>query len=276
VLLWGFTAILGKLITLPALALVAWRMVLVTAALLLLPRVWRGLLRIGPRMALIYAGIGILVALHWLSFYAAIKLANASVAATCIALAAVFVALIEPLATDKGFDARELLLAVAALPGMALVFGGVPVAMHLGIWVGAGSALLVAIFGALNKRYIERADPLTVTTLELGSGALFLLLCGLALPVLGDPLPWPSRHDLGFLLLLAFACTLLPFALSLVALRQLSAYAAQLAVNLEPVYAVLLAIVLLGEQHELSPGFYLGVAILIAAVLAHPLIVRRR
>lgn len=275
-LLWGFTAILGKLITLPALALVAWRMCLVTAVLLLLPRVWRGLMRIGPKMALTYAGIGIVVALHWLTFYASIKLANASVAATCIALAAVFVALIEPLATGKRFDARELLLAVAVIPGMALVFGGVPVHMHLGIAVGALSALLVAIFGALNKRYIERADPLTVTTLELGSGAGFLILIGLLVPALGDPLPLPSRPDLGYLLLLAFACTLLPFALSLVALRQLSAYSAQLAVNLEPVYAVLLAIVLLGEQRELSPGFYLGVAIIVAAVLAHPLIVRRR
>jgi drug/metabolite transporter (DMT)-like permease len=276
VLLWGFTAILGKLITLPALALVAWRMCLVTAVLLLLPRVWRGLVRIGRRMALTYAGIGVIVALHWLTFYGSIKLANASVAATCIALAAVFVALIEPLTTAKRFDARELLLAVAVIPGMVLVFGGVPAHMHLGIAVGALSALLVAIFGALNKRYIERADPLTVTTLELGSGALFLVLVGFAVPGLGDPLPLPSRQDLGYLLLLAFACTLLPFALSLVALRQLSAYSAQLAVNLEPVYAVLLAIVLLSEQHELSPAFYLGVAIIIAAVLAHPWIVRRR
>lgn len=275
VLLWGFTAILGKLITLPALALVAWRMLIVTSVLALLPRVWRGLARLPRRTLAIYAGIGIIVALHWLTFYASIKLANASVAATCIALAPVFLALVEPWLTAKRFDARELLLGIAVVPGVALVVGGVPAGMRLGVLVGALSALLVAIFGALNKRYIERADPLTVTALELGAGALFLVAIGLSIPALGNPLPLPSAHDAGLLLVLALACTLLPFALSLVALRQLSAYSAQLAINLEPVYAILLAIPLLGEQRELSPQFYLGVAIIVLAVVAHPWLARR-
>ena len=96
VLLWGFTAILGKLITLPALPLVWWRMLLVAGTLMLLPRVWRGVRALPPRLLLAYAGVGALVALHWLTFYGAVKLANASVAATCMALATVFVALIEP------------------------------------------------------------------------------------------------------------------------------------------------------------------------------------
>jgi drug/metabolite transporter (DMT)-like permease len=275
VLLWGFTAILGKLISLPALALVVWRMLLVTAVLALVPRVWRGLSRLPRRTLGIYAGIGVVVALHWLTFYAAIKLANASVAATCIALAPVFLALIEPLLTHKRFEPRELMLGIAVVPGVALVVGGVPEGMRLGVAVGALSAFLVAIFGSLNKRYIEHADPLTVTALELGAGALFLFLVGLAVPALGDPLPWPSAQDAGLLLLLALACTLLPFALSLVALRHLSAYSAQLAINLEPVYAILLAIPLLGEQRELSPQFYFGVAIVLLAVIVHPWTRRR-
>src|SRR5690349_7076739 len=129
VLLWGFTAILGKAITLPAMALVVWRMGLVTLALLLVPRVWRGLRALPLRLVAIYAGIGFLVALHWLTFYGAIKLANASVAVTCIALATVFVPLVEPWVTGKRFQARELLLGVAAVPGVALVVGGVPSGM---------------------------------------------------------------------------------------------------------------------------------------------------
>lgn len=270
VLLWGFTAILGKLISLPALALVVWRMLLVTTVLALVPRVWRGLSRLPRRTLAIYAGIGVVVALHWLTFYGSIKLANASVAATCIALAPVFLAVVEPLVTGKRFEPRELALGIAVVPGVALVVGGVPDGMRLGVAVGALSAFLVAIFGALNKRYIEHSDPLTVTALELGAGALFLLAVGLAVPAFGDPLPLPSPKDAGLLLLLALACTLLPFALSLVALRQLSAYSAQLAINLEPVYAILLAIPLLGEQRELSPQFYLGVAIVLLAVIVHP------
>jgi len=270
VVLWGFTAILGKLISLPALGLVVWRMLLVVAALALVPRVWRGLARLPARQIAIYAGIGAVVALHWLTFYAAIKLANASVAATCIALAPVFLAVVEPWLTNKRFEMRELLLGIAVVPGVALVVGGVDAHMRLGIAVGALSALLVAIFGALNKRHIERADPLTVTAIELGAGTLFLIVLALLIPAFGDPLPLPNAHDAGLLVLLALACTLLPFALSLVALRQLSAYQAQLAINLEPVYAILLAIPFLGEQRELEPMFYLGVAIVLAAVFVHP------
>jgi len=276
VLLWGFTAILGKLISLPAMALVVWRMLIVVAALALVPRVWRGLKALPWRQIGIYAVIGAVVGLHWLTFYASIKLANASVAVTCIALAPVFLAIVEPWLTHKRFELRELLLGIAVVPGVALVVGGVAPSMRLGIAVGALSALLVAIFGALNKRFIERADPLTVTALELGAGALFLIAIALVFPALGEPFTLPSVQDAWLLLILSLACTLLPFALSLVALRQLSAYSAQLAINLEPVYAILLAIAFLGEQRELQPMFYLGVAIVLAAVFVHPWLHRKQ
>ncbi len=275
VLLWGFTAILGKAITMPAMALVVWRMGLVTAALLLVPRVWRGMAALPPRLLLTYAGIGILVALHWLTFYGAIKLANASVAVTCIALATVFVPMVEPWITGRRFEPRELLLGVAVVPGVALVVGGVPEGMRLGIVVGTISAVLVAFFGALNKRYVERADPLTVTCVELGAGGLALALLTPVLPWFGSPLVLPSLQDAVLLVVLAMACTLLPFALSLVALRQMSAFSAQLAVNLEPIYAIVLAVLLLNEQRELGGMFYAGVAIILAGVFAHPLLSRQ-
>ncbi|WP_374013729.1 DMT family transporter [Pseudoxanthomonas koreensis] len=281
VLLWGCTAILGKLITLPALPLVWWRMLLVVAALAMLPRVWRGLRALAPRLALAYAGIGAVVALHWLTFYGAIKLANASVAATCIALAPVFIAVIEPWVARRPFRLRELALGIAVLPGVALVVGGVPDGMRLGVAMGAVSALLVAVFGSLNKRLVEHADPLTVTALELGAGAIVLTALAPLMPTLvpalaGELLVLPGLRDGALLVLLALACTLLPFALALVALRQLSAYTVQLVTNLEPVYAIALAALLLGEQHELSLQFYLGVAIILGAVFFDPLLGRRR
>ncbi len=281
VLLWGVTAILGKLISLPALPLVWWRMLFVVAALMLLPRVWRGLRALSPRLLLAYAGVGALVALHWLTFYGAIKLANASVAATCIALAPAFTSIVEPWVARRPFQWRELLFGLAVLPGVALVAGGVPDGMRAGVAVGAVSALLVAVFGSFNKRLVSHADPLTVTALELGAGTLVLTvlapLLPFVLPVLGST-AWvvPGVHDTLLLLLLALACTLLPFALALVALRELSAYSVQLITNLEPVYAIVLAALLLGEQRELSPQFYLGVAIILGAVFAHPLLQRRR
>jgi drug/metabolite transporter (DMT)-like permease len=198
-----------------------------------------------------------------------------------MALASVFTALLEPGVARTRLSRRDLALGVAVLPGVALVVGGVPDGMRIGIAAGAVSALLVAVFGTLNKQLVEHADPLTVTALELGAGTLALTALAPAMPWLfpafaGDLLAVPSNGDIAWLLLLSLGCTLFPFALSLVALRHMSAFAAQLAVNLEPVYAIVLAIVLLGEQHELTPRFYLGVAIVLLAVLAYPLLERRR
>ena len=281
VLLWGFTAILGKLISLAALPIVWWRMLIVVAALALLPRTWRGLRAIPPRLALAYAGIGVLVSLHWLTFYGSIKLANASVGATCIAMATPMTALLEPWLAKRRFSWRELVLGFAALPGVALVVGGVPGEMRLGLAVGAVSALLVALFGSLNKRLVEHADTLAVTTLELGTGVLTLAAIAPLLPSLFPPLAanvfaLPGPRDAALLLALGLVCTLLPFTLSLVALRHMSAFAVQLITNLEPVYAIMLAALLLGEQRELTPTFYAGAATILLAVFLHPLLTRRR
>lgn len=281
VLLWGFTPILGKLISLSALPLVWWRMLLVVAALALLPRVWRGLRAMPSRLMLAYCGIGLIVALHWLTFYGAIKLSNASVAVTCIALAPAFTSVIEPWLTRRPFSWRELLFGIAVLPGVALVVGGIPDGMRLGVVVGALSALLVALFGPLNKRLIDHGEPLTITALELGAGTLLLTALAPLMPFVfpsfaGDLFALPGLEDGALLLVLSLACTLLPFALSLVALRHLSAYNVQLVTNLEPVYAIVLAIVLLGEQRELTPLFYLGVGIILAAVFLHPLLGQRQ
>ena len=274
VLLWGFTAILGKLISLPALPLVWWRMLLVAGSLLLVPRVWRGLRSMPTRLRWAYAGIGVLVSLHWLTFYGAIKLSNASVGATCIALGPVFLSFIEPWIARRRFDPRELLIAAAVVPGVAMVVGGVPHGMRMGIAVGALSALFVALFGAFNKRLVDHGDPLTVTCLELGTGTLFLTLLGPLLPHAGSAFSVPGLHDTLLLLALSFGCTLLPFALALVALRHLSAFGTQMVTNLEPVYSIVLAIVLLGEQRELHAWFYVGVAVIIGAVFIHPLLHR--
>jgi drug/metabolite transporter (DMT)-like permease len=274
VLLWGFTAILGKLITLPATALVGWRMLLVGGSLLLMPRVWRGLRAMPLKLRLAYAGIGVLVSLHWLTFYAAIKLANASVGATCIALGPAFLAFVEPWIARRRFDPRELLMAIAVVPGVAMVAGGVPAHMRIGIAVGVVSAFFVALFGSFNKRMVHHGDPLTVTCIELGTGALFLMLLAPWLPHTGSAFPVPNLHDAVLLLILAFGCTLLPFSLVLVALRHVSAFAMQMITNLEPVYAIVLAMVLLGEQRQLDGWFYAGVVVILAAVFMHPLLHR--
>jgi drug/metabolite transporter (DMT)-like permease len=236
-----------------------------------LPRVWSGLARMNARLLASFAGIGVLLSLHWVTFYASIKLANASVAATCMALAPVVIAFIEPLIARRRFDPRELSFGLAVIPGVALVVGGTPDGMRSGVLVGAASAALVALVSCLNKRLVERAAALSVTSVEMAAGVLFLPLLAPLLPNGETLLAWPNRHDVLLLVVLAFACTLLPFVLSLVVLRQLSAFSSALAVNLEPVYAIVLASIFFGEQRELGVSFYVGVAILLGVVLSHPL-----
>jgi drug/metabolite transporter (DMT)-like permease len=274
VVLWGFTAILGKAITLPALPLVWWRMVMVTAALMVVPAFWRGLAKVSGRAALTYLGIGLVVAAHWLTFYGSIKLSNASVAATCMAFAPFFVAFFEPFLVRRAFDYREIFFGLAVVPGVALVVGGTPAQMRTGLVLGVVSAFLAAVFGVLNKRFIDRGAALTVTGLEMASGAVCLALINPLLPQ-GTIFVVPGRHDAMLLLILALGCTLTPFALSLVAMRHLSAFTTALAINMEPVYSIVLAIALFGEQHQLDLGFYAGVAIILVVVFSHPLLLER-
>jgi len=275
VVLWGFTAILGKLITLPALQLVWWRMLLVTAALACFPRVWRAIAAIPLRLIATYAGIGAVVAVHWLTFYGSVKLANASVAATCMALAPVVTALIEPAITGSRFERHNLLLGILVIPGVALVVGGLPGAMHLGFWVGVISAALASVFTALNKRFLGHHDAMAVTWVELGAGFALIATIGPFMAPAGASVVLPSVQDGAWLLVLAILCTLIPFAVSLATLRHLSAFTAQLAINLEPVYAIVIAVLFLGEARELNGLFFLGVAIVLAAVFGHGFLQQR-
>lgn len=275
VLLWGFTAILGKLITLSAMALVIWRMLIVIGCLALWPRVWRGLKNMPAHLQRTYAGLGCVIALHWLTFYGAIKLANASVAVACLALGSVSAAIIEPIALKRRHKLSEILLGVLAIPGVVLLIGGVPLEMHLGVLVGVISAVLTATFAVLSKKFVSNADTASITFIEMLAGTALLIVVASAwsgTAWLAEP---PSGSDLAWLWVLALFCTLLPFLLWLSALHHISAFTTQLTLNLEPVYAIALAALLFGEHRELTLSFYAGVGIILATLLLQPLIQRR-
>jgi drug/metabolite transporter (DMT)-like permease len=274
VVLWGSTAILGRLITLPALPLVWWRMLLVTLALAVWPPFWAGLRQMPRRLVAIYTGIGVVVTLHWLTFYGSIKLSNASVAVICMALTPIFVSIIEPALARQRPNLLDVGMSVAVLPGVALVVGGTPTGMRGGIVVGAVSAFFAAVFSTLNKRTIGNSPALAVTGLQMAAGAVLVPAIAWLFPT--EPVfVRPDLRDGLLLLALSMACTLLPYALALVALRHLSAFETTLAVNMEPVYAIVLAIALLHEQRDLEPSFYVGVALIVGIVFSHPWVARR-
>ncbi len=276
VLLFGFTAILGDLIALSALTLVWWRVGLTTLSLLFLVRagkLWRTLPR---RLFWQYAGIGVLVALHWLTFYGAIKLSNASIALVCMATTSFFTALLEPAILRQRIKGFELLLGLAIVPGMALVVQHTSWAMQGGIVAGLASAFLAALFSTFNKKLIHHARSLDITFIELAASWAFL---SLILPFHAWVTPespfWPTTRDWVYLLVLSLLCTTFAYVLALDALNHLSAFAANLTVNLEPVYGIALAWIILHEHEELDRGFYWGVAIILAAVLGYPFLRKR-
>ena len=276
VLLWGFTAILGKVIALPAISIVWWRVLLTSLGLLLLVKIGRIFKSMDRKHLLIFSGIGVLVALHWLCFYGSIKLANASIALVCMATASFFTSLLEPWLLGYKARLHELVLGVLIIPGMVFVFQGVDMAYYEGIVVGLLAAFLAALFGTLNKKYLARHAPIHITYIEIVSSTLFLSILLILSGSLGEfPAMKPGSMDIFYLLLLAFACTILPFTISLRALRHISAFGSALTINLEPVYGIILAWLILKEHHELNTSFYLGVVVIISTIFINPFVHRK-
>ncbi len=273
VLLFGLSAIFGDLISLPSLSLVWWRLLFTCLSILFLIRVWDKIRAADKGLLVRMIGIGIIVALHWITFFGSIKQANASVALVCLATTAFFTALIEPFIMKQRWKGYEMMLGLAMVPGMNFVVQGVPDSMVSGIWLGLLSAIFIATFASLNKQLIHRADPIFITFVELGSGWLFISAVFAFMSSSIDF--WPVGMDWIYLLALAILCTTVGYVLALKAMRQLSAFIAMLTMNLEPVYGMILAWFLLDDATELTGSFYIGVAIILVSIFIHPYLKRK-
>lgn len=275
VFLFGFTAILGKIISVPETVLVWWRVFFTTISLLFLVDVAR-LYRTLPRKTFFqFLSIGILVAIHWVTFFGAAKYANVSVCLICMATASFFTALLEPLIMKQKVKWFELGLGLLIIPGMMLVIKNTEDFMFIGIVMGLISAFLAALFSTLNKKLIDKTSPIEITFLEIGGALLFLtVLMPFYLYFEPEVQVLPVGMDWVYLVILALVCTTFAYVLSLRALQHITAFAANLTVNLEPVYGILLAIVLLQENKELDGGFYLGVLVILGAIFIYPVLKR--
>ncbi len=246
-------------------------MALTAVCLFFMARAWRTLGAFSAKQWLQMAFVGALIALHWLAFYGSVKLANASIGVLCMALAPIFSALLAPWLSKSAFSWRNLLLGLSVVPGMLLVVGGIDGRFYLGLAVGALSALLAAAFGLMNKELVAKVDVLTLSFVEISiGGALMWLLLFFYSGSLA--MPMPSAADWPNLLIFALLCTALPFALSNVALKQISAFSAQFAVNLEPIYGIVFAAWLLDETKQLTTQFYIGASVILLAVFAQALL----
>lgn len=276
VFLYGFTAILGDLIHLDAISLVWWRLLLTSVSLAFLSKVLVGIRRMSSGELSTLGWIGCIVVAHWIAFFASVKLANASVALVCYSTTAVFTALLAPLFSPISIRRSDLTLGIIVIIGMIFVTKGIDLDMMLGFWVGIASAILIAIFTHYNKRMVTRYRPELITLVELGCGflALSVGLGSLTLVTDHDFQWWPRGMDWLYLMILALLCTTVGYILQLKALRHLTAFASNLAMNLEPIYGIILAYFFLNEGAELDINFYLGVCIILSAVIIHSFLLR--
>lgn len=275
VFLWGFTAVFGRIIDLNETILVWYRMGITSAILLCIPSLWKTIRQVDKKTLLRLIGIGVLVTIHWISFYGSIKSSNISVALTCLATTSFFVSVFEPLLFGKKFVWHELLLALLVIPAMYCIFhfsGN----YKTGIILGLISTVFATLFSLLNKKMTKVTAPLNITFIEIFTG--FILLSAI-MPLY---LHWqpeadlqPSTMDGINLILFAGICTVVPFTLSLYSMRHISVFTASITLNLEPVYGIIMAVVFFHENDHLEPGFYIGTLLILLVVFINPFIQRK-
>ena len=267
VFLAGFTAILGKLIKLNEGILVWYRLLLtvvILGAIMLYKKQVKAILF---KDLLKIAGVGAVIAIHWVTFYGSVKYANVSVALVCFSATGFFTALLEPLFLRKRIVLVELLLGILAISGIYIIFDFHP-QYKLGIIFGIISAMGSAIFPVFNKQLLLRFTPRILVLYELSGGLLILtILLPFYLTQYTASYYLPTLTDWAWLLILAALCTVVSLDLQLNALKKISAFTANLTYNLEPVYGILLAFIFFRENKLFHNEFFIGLGLIVLAIV---------
>lgn len=269
ILLWGITAPIGKGISLSEGMLVWYRLILVSLSLGVSLFLSRKSLRM-PRIDLLrMSGIGVLLMIHWLFFYGAIKYSNVSITLSTFSSTALFTAILEPIVWRQRVKKEELFFGFLTIAGIWIIFQSES-GYALGIFLSLMATFVGSFFNILNRNIVRQYDAEVISFVELFAGLLFLtLILPVYIAVFDVQTLWPSLKDWGLLAVLAVFCTHITVVLSLMALRHLSAFTLNLAINLEPVYGIALAFVFFQEDKMLHTGFYIGSGLVFLTVLAH-------
>ncbi|WP_234736576.1 DMT family transporter [Tellurirhabdus bombi] len=275
VLIWGFTAILGLLISVSSLPLVMYRTLLATLGLgaLLLLQKKSFAVPTADRFKLL--GTGVIIAVHWVAFFGAARIANASVCLAGMATCSLWTSLLEPLVVRRRIQTLEVGLGLVIIAGLYMIFR-FEFDKALGLSVAIFSAMLAAVFSIINSQFTHRYPAQIITFYEMGGAFLGSLLgLGLYLGLSNEPMAIiPAPNDWIWIVILALVCTVYAYAASVKLMRKFTAFAINLTVNLEPVYGILLAYLVFGESERMTTGFYAGTLVILLAVLAYPVLSR--
>ncbi|TSE08602.1 DMT family transporter [Aquimarina algiphila] len=273
VFVWGFTAILGELISIEALPLVWYRMLLASGFILGYIYFKKISLTISRKLFFILFFAGIVIALHWITFFAAIKVSNVSITLAMLSTGAFFTSILEPIFYKRKVIWYEVLFGVLVITGLYIIFQ-VEGDYLLGIIYALCSAFLSSVFSLMNGKIAQQYNPSMISFYELLSGVGVITLYLLGLTIFGTPTEGftvsffqLSTSDWVYMLILASVCTAYAFIGSVQVMKYLSPYTVMLTINLEPVYGILLAFLIFGETEKMNPQFYYGAIIILSTVV---------
>ena len=272
VFLFGFTGILGKLITVASTTLVWYRLLIACMGIAIYMLVMREKLVPERKGLLKIMSTGLITAAHWVCFFESIKQSNVSVGLICLSATTFFTALIEPAFHRRRLRLYEVLFGLIVIAGLAFIFKIEP-EYQLGIFFGLLSALLAAIFSVINSVLVRTYKGKQISLWELAGGLVGL---SLYLAITGNfPDGSLSSADFGYLLILGLVCTAFAFVVSVEVMKYLTPYTVNISINLEPIYGILLALLIFGESEKMSPEFYLGTFVILAVIFANAWYKRR-
>ncbi len=275
VFIWGFTAILGALISVDAIPLVWYRMLIAVIFVFAYLIYKRKPITIPPKLLLKMFIGGVIIAAHWITFFTAIKVANVSVALVTLSTGALFASLIEPLFFKRKLDFTEIFFGLIVVSGLYIIFN-VDGDYTLGIIYALVSSFLSALFSVLNGLYVKRIDAEILTFYQLLFGVAFITVFILFSTGFNFNDFSLTTSDIIYLLILGSVCTAYAFMASLKIMKFLTPYTVMLTINLEPVYGILLAVLVFGEKEKMSPQFYIGASIIFITVIINGILKNKK
>lgn len=274
VFIWGFTPILGHEITLATLPLVWWRIAIALPAIGVYLAIRRATIAMQPKSMLMFLGIGAIIALHWLAFYAAVKI-NISVTMACFACGAFFTAIIEPFFFKRRHNAVELLMGLVAVGGIAFI-SAVETRYTLAIIYSVLAALGSAVFSVINGTLVKKYDSRLITLYELTGGIITLSIYFLFTGGFTPQFFTISVADIPYLLVFGLICTAFTFMLSVEIMKDISPYTLNLTVNLESIYGIFWAFIFFHEEKNMNYKFYIGAGIIFGVVFLNAYLKNRK
>jgi drug/metabolite transporter (DMT)-like permease len=268
IFIWGFTGILGGLISIPAVSLVWYRMLIAVAGVAIYAVITQRTLKLSSPQIGKAMAVGIVIALHWVFFYQSIKSATVSIAVVCLSFATFFSALIEPLFFKRKIYPYELIFGILVVIGLIYIFNFQP-GYSEGIFYGVISASLSALFTVLNGKLAPKYEAVALSMYELLGGFLGISVYFFLSSKLSVELFHVSSSDLFYLILLGIVCTAFAFVASVLVMKQLSPYTVVISTNLEPVYTIILAYFIFGEEEKMNVQFYAGTFFILLILFAN-------